>query len=764
MKLFIPHLYKIVLRWCAHLFALHIKLNPIVNLTHEKGSLWVSHSKDPQILVRKRRRHLIRHFQPGWYLIQIQMAHHSQTAQLAKLYVESDGEVSEKTAIHLPLRPEKNTNRFVYLSKPTPYLRLDPCESEGAFELIRFRVIPVPAFIAISKQLDRVCKLSPLVNQSRIELCRQVIQQIADQDVVSFESMLMQLYADTFPSYDMEKSYQQWIEHHESEKIRRFLVNKTVQQQPLISILLPVYNPKLSELIECIESVLNQRYVHWQLCIVDDASTKTEHLDYLHGLSRVHSNINLSYRKTNGHIASASNDALAMSQGEYILLLDQDDLLRPHTLLMFVLALNKHPKGALFYADEDKLNDAGYRYDPHFKPDWNPDLLLSQNYIGHPVLLSSHLIRKVGGFRSGFDGSQDHDLLLRYTAAISAESIHHLPWILYHWRAGDGSTAKKASNKSYTETASLRALNDLLMRQGIEAKAVVGKLPNTYRVIYQLPKQPPLVSLIIPTKDKLPLLKKCVDSILNKTDYTNYEIVIVDNQSSNKDTLTYLNEVQKKHKNIRVISYERAFNYSAINNFAVTQCYGEIIGLINNDIEVITKDWLTEMVSHALRPNIGCVGAKLYYPNKTIQHAGVILGVGGVAGHSHKYFAHDAPGYFGRLQLTQNLSAVTAACLLVKKSIYLSVNGLDEVNLPVAFNDVDLCLRVKEAGYRNLFTPWAELYHHESISRGKEDTLQKQKRAQAEIDYMKKRWGTKLHHDEAYNRNLTLTYENFSLR
>jgi len=374
------------------------------------------------------------------------------------------------------------------------------------------------------------------------------------------------------------------------------------------------------------------------------------------------------------------------------------------------------------------------------------------------------VLKKIGGFRVGVEGSQDHDLLLRATAGLNHNEVVHLPFILYHWRVIENSTASNASAKSYTTDAGIESIKYFLEQSGQNASVEKGNYPNTYKVNWALPDEQPLVSLVIPTRDGYDILKQCLESIYDKTSYKNFEIIVVDNQTTCDKTLGLFSEYTNAKANFRVLKWDKPFNYSAINNFAVSQAEGEVVGLVNNDIEVINDDWLSEMVSHALRPEIGCVGAKLYYPNDTIQHAGVILGIGGVAGHSHKYFHKSEPGYFTRLHLVQNMSAVTAACLLVRKSVFEEVGGLNEQDLTVAFNDVDFCLKVHTAGYRNLFTPWAELYHHESISRGEEDTPEKVARFNKESEYMKGKWKKLLCNDTAYNPNLSNTHENFSLK
>jgi Predicted glycosyltransferases len=533
--------------------------------------------------------------------------------------------------------------------------------------------------------------------------------------------------------------------------------------KPLISIIMPTYNAPLELLKEAIESVIAQTYPHWELCIADDASTDSSVRKILESYQHKEKRIKVTYREQNGHISNASNSAIALATGDWIALFDQDDLLSTSALYHIAKEINDNPQAAIIYTDEDKIDEHGTRFAPHFKSDWNPDLLFSQNYVSHLGVYASWLIKKIGGFRTGVEGSQDHDLILRCLPHISAAQFIHIPKVLYHWRAIAGSTALAADGKSYTTDAGVKALSDYFSTVDPQVRISAGQLPNTYKVCYPIPDPNPLVSLLIPTRDHRALTETCVRSILEKTTYQNYEILILDNGSEEKETLEFFQKIQQEDARVKVYRYDYPFNYSAINNFGAGMAKGSIIGLVNNDIEVISANWLSEMVSHALRKEIGCVGAKLYYSDGRLQHCGVILGIGGVAGHSHKYFNGSAHGYFSRLRLTQSLSAVTAACLLVRKEVFEQVGGLDEQNLKIAFNDVDFCLKVREAGYRNIWTPYAELFHHESISRGAEDTPEKAARFEKEVLFMKNKWGTMLSEDKYYNRNLTNIHEDFSL-
>lgn len=557
--------------------------------------------------------------------------------------------------------------------------------------------------------------------------------------------------------------YQEWIRRYdtltdEGRETMRANID-TIAHQPLISVVMPVYNPKPEWLIEAIESVRKQLYLNWELCIADDASSDKAIRLILERYTKEDSRIKVVFREQNGHIAAASNSALELATGEWVALLDHDDLLSEHALYWVVDAVNRNPGVHMIYSDEDKIDSKGRRNGPYFKCDWNIDLFYSHNIITHLGVYQTALVRLIGGFRAGLEGAQDYDLALRYIELIEPKQIYHIPRILYHWRMHTESTAQSADAKPYAMLAGERALNEHFQRQDVNATAeLVG---HCYRVHYALPDPQPMVSLIIPTRNKLHLVRQCIESIFKKTTYPNYEILVVDNNSDEPDVLSYLDSLSSNPR-IRIIRDNRPFNFSALNNAAVDVAKGQLVGLINNDIEVISPDWLTEMVSHALRPEVGAVGARLWYPNDTLQHGGIVLGIGGCAGHASKGLPKGSLGYIGRMSMISGFSAVTAACLVVKKSLYKEVGGLNERDLKVALNDVDFCLRVLEAGYRNIWTPYAELYHHESASRGYEDTPEKHARFSEEVRYMNDKWGKLLKADPAYSPNLTLDHEDFS--
>jgi len=535
---------------------------------------------------------------------------------------------------------------------------------------------------------------------------------------------------------------------------------KEFKIKPLISIVMPVYNVDVKWLKLAILSLKNQWYTNWELCIADDKSTKQETVNYLKSLND--SQIKIVFLTTNLNISGSSNEALKLATGEYVALMDNDDELTPDALYEAVKLMNKQEVDFI-YSDEDKLKLNGNYIEPHFKPDFSPDMFLSQNYISHLGIIKKELIDKVGGWEIGLEGAQDYDLYLKVFE--HTDKIVHIAKVLYHWRKVPGSTASEFSEKSYAQEAGVKALQNAMRRREIRAEVKNGKYPGTYRVQYEIQGEP-LVSIIIPFKDMPKLLEMCINSILEKSTYKNFEIIGISNNSEEEETFEMMEALASKDSRIFFHEYNVPFNYSDINNHAVEKyAKGEHIILLNNDIEIISPSWIESMLEFSQRDDIGVVGAKLYYPNDTIQHAGVIIGIGGVAGHSHKGFPKESGGYFSRLSIIQNLSALTGACLMVKKNIYHEIGGLNSEKLKIAFNDVDFCLRIQEKGYLNLFTPYCEAYHHESISRGEEDNPLKIKRFNSEVEFMKKRH-TKIlaQGDIFYNPNLTLEHEDFSIK
>jgi O-antigen biosynthesis protein len=556
---------------------------------------------------------------------------------------------------------------------------------------------------------------------------------------------------DDVPSLNTQ--FKTWLQQHELrpadiERMRGEL--KTFTHSPLITIIIPVYNTEEIWLRRAIQSVRAQVYENWEICIVDDASTKSHVKPILDEYAASDPRIRVRQLSKKRGITGASCEALAMATGEFVGVLDHDDEITPDALWEVASWLNRIPDLDLLYSDEDKLTADGARVEPFFKPDWSPDLLLSMNYITHFAVFRRSLLEAIGGFRLGYEGAQDYDLLLRVTE--KTDRIVHAPKILYHWRMSFSSAASSAGAKSYASESGRRAIEDALKRRGHEASVEVLS-PGRYRARYEIHKFP-LVSIIIPTKDQARLLRQCVASIEEKTSYHPYEIIIIDNNSIDSETIHYLDSLSHKH---HVLRYPQPFNFSAINNFGADQAKGEHLLFLNDDTQVIGREWLAALVEQAQRPEVGAVGAKLLYPDNRIQHAGVIVGIFGGAGHAFRKLPNNRTAYFDLADLTRNCSAVTAACMMVPRKVFNGVGGFDE-ELKVVYNDVDLCLRIRKQGYLVLYTPFAVLYHFESATRGR-------LRPTKEEELFNRRWGDTIRlRDPYYNPSLTLTREDWSLR
>lgn len=554
--------------------------------------------------------------------------------------------------------------------------------------------------------------------------------------------------------------YKEWYENHRVlEKDLEEQKNVHFFKEPLISIIVPIYNTPITFLRQMIDSVQQQSYEKWELCIGNASPEKQEIRQVLEEYKSDKRIKEIAIPENKG-IAENTNKAMTISEGEFIGLLDHDDLLAPNALYEVVKVLNENNLAEVVYTDEDKVTaDLEEHFRPHFKPDFNLDLLRSNNYICHFFVASRDLIKRVGGFRPEFNGAQDYDLILRCTE--QAKQIVHIPKILYHWRVHKASTADNPASKMYAFDAGKRAIEEHLIRCRTKGTVQHTKDLGFYRVKYEICGEP-LVSIIIPNKDQSEALKKCLDSIRKKTSYRNYEIIIVENNSEEPETFAFYKKIAGEK--IKIVTWEGEFNYSAINNFGVRHARGDYLLLLNNDVEIINGDWLTEMLSHCQRKEVGIVGAKLYYPDNTIQHAGIIIGIGGVAGSVFVGLPRAFSGYLHKASIQLDLSAVTAACMLVKRSVFEQVGGLEE-KLKVAFNDVDFCLRVREKGYLVVYDPYAELYHYESKTRGAEDTKEKIRRFQTEIEYMRSHWiGLLKKGDPYYNCNLSLTKWDYSLK
>ena len=562
------------------------------------------------------------------------------------------------------------------------------------------------------------------------------------------------------PRPEAPPAYEEWLRRYaliDATALRQQI--RELREQPLISVIVPVYDPNLLFLEAAIDSVRGQIYEHWELCLADDASSSEEVRPWLEQVAKLDRRIKVTFRPNNGHIAACSNSALSLASGQWCALLDQDDVLASDALAHVALEAAEFPQAGLIYSDEDKIDAVGNRSTAYFKPDWNPELFLAQNFVNHLSVYRADIMREVGGFREGLDGSQDYDLVLRCLERLRPEQIRHIPRVLYHWRMAGGSVAALPDAKPYATVAARRAIAEHLARRGVEAQ--VEPCPENseaHRVRYSLGTLMPKVSIIIPMRDRIALLQKCLASIREQTDYAPVEIVIVDNGSIEPETHEYLRTIDAQ-----VVHDEGDFNFSRLTNAGAAAAGGEILLFLNNDIEAVESDWLREMVSHTVRPQVGAVGARLWYPNDTLQHAGVILGLGGVAGHAFANQRRSRGGYFSRALLQQNVSAVTGACLAVRKELFESLGGMNEIDLPVSFNDIDFCLRLVAAGFRNVWTPYANLIHHESASRGHQPTRAEQNQFVREATYMQVKWGAELLHDPYYNPNLSLNLPGFAL-
>jgi glycosyltransferase involved in cell wall biosynthesis len=610
-----------------------------------------------------------------------------------------------------------------------------------------------------------------------LEFREDQLEQVYNTKVIRYSSKLRAMYSrlrgsgpvatrDTLeePPILPRGGYSRWVDLYDTiddqarERIRAQL--RALSRRPMISVIMPTYNPPVEMLRSAIESVRTQLYPDWELCIADDCSTDPAVLEVLEEYATSDQRLKLIRREQNGHISAASNSALSLVTGEWVALLDHDDILPEHALALVALALDVHPDAGIVYSDEDKLDEAGRRIDPFFKPDFDPLLLLGQNFVSHLGVFRKDLVDRVGGYREGYEGSQDWDLTLRVSELLEPSQVVHIPHVLYHWRVHASSTASLVSAKPYAVEAGQRAVVDHLARTHRKARTTyVGQL-GFNRVTWEMDGPAPKVSIIVPTRDGR-LLPRCIDSVCGLTQYPNFEVVVIDNASRSRPTLEYLRG--NEHR-ISVIRDERPFSHSALNNNAVAKTTGEVVCLLNDDTEVISGSWLTEMVSQLQQPGVGAVGAKLYYGDGRVQHAGVILGVYGIAAHGHRNFDRLATGHFGHLQLAHGVSAVTAACAVIRRNAWEQIGGFDEANLPNVLNDVDLCLRLSEAGWKIVWTPYAELFHHESTSRGLDNEGPRADAYNQAVAWMKTRWGIEgLRKDPYYNPNLSLDAEDFSL-
>ena len=564
------------------------------------------------------------------------------------------------------------------------------------------------------------------------------------------------------------QNYYLWIE--KNEKFDTGEIKKEIAEfkyRPKISIITPVYNVDPQWLDKCIESVQNQFYQNWELCLHDDASSNEETIKCLKKWEKADTRIKVSFGKDNQHISGASNSALELAIGEFVALLDNDDELSPNALYEVVKLLQEHPEADFIYSDEDKLEMDGHRSDPFFKPDWSLYMFLSMNYTTHLSVYRKSIIDVIGGFRKGLEGSQDYDLVLRFIEKINERNIIHIPKILYHWRKIVGSTANRTDSKNYAYVAAKKAIFDYIERNNIKGVAEDGIFLSSYKIKRDLISYP-LISIIIPTKDKVDYLKPCVTSVLNKTDYSNFEIIILDTGSKELETKKFYQDLIVE-KRVRVIDYPKTeFNFAEANTWATQYAKGEYLLFLNNDTEVINTDWLSSMMEYAQLENVGIVGSKLLFPNNTIQHMGVVIGLRGGASHVGVCFPEwqlMSHPFLHAKDVVRNVTAVTGACLLIRREIFDKVGGFDK-GFKIAFNDIDLCLKVGELGYETIYTPYAKLIHYESISFGRpyENKNRSTDFFEKERDVFNEKWNLDKFEDPFYNKNLTLKDESLNLR
>ncbi len=606
--------------------------------------------------------------------------------------------------------------------------------------------------------------------------------------------------------------YHKWITQVEQPNFTQAYTQQPPEQllyQPTISILLPMFNVKPAYLQKAINSVLAQKYQNWELCIHDDASSRyvDENTDMVQNYMRTDNRIKFSQSENNENISLSMNKASKLATGEYVTFLDQDDELSPYALYFVVRKLNENKKLKFIYTDEDTISDIKKADEPifrksHFcKPDWSPDTLLSMMYTTHLAVYDRKLFNKVGGYRAGYEGSQDYDLVIRATELIEPGQIAHIPHILYHWRTAPTSTSNAVprykdkhyeQNKSKISSASYKATKDALERRSLSAKIKPGLTALSREIVYEIKAQPK-VNIIVTTKNRAELLAKCLDSIKGKSSYKNYSVVIVDNRSDEPEALELLDQIPTKYgNNFSVIKYNKPYNFSDMNNVAVDSLDKRTVKsshllFLNNDTEVISSDWIESMLMHSQRDDIGVVGALLLYPNDTVQHAGLAVGTGVVsaylddddvvyteqiegaqpiriASEYHKYFSVQSGGYMDRLKIVSNVSAVTGACMMVKYSLFEKVGGFDAKTFPINYNDIDFCLKVLELGKRNIFTPFAKLYHHESITR-KEYTFREGVGDIniGDIRTFREKWRKYIEHDPYYNPNLNKETADFEI-
>lgn len=701
-----------------------LSLIPFSDVTTLSKDEFESTGVDPAFMIRSNQLYL-----PGG-LVKINFHWESEKVCLPTLYYDCGYGFSDKFKFELCGVREGVSSTIVNLPSLIYALRFDPMEESG-----RFKITDV--FIE---------ELGDITNEKKFSLCQ-------NTKILShgYNAYLKSFFSDE----EKDVSYQDWIKN--KENIEDSLTES--QSSGLkFSILMPTYESNVTYLEKAIVSILSQSYENIELCIVDDCSSTREVESCILNFQKLDSRIKFKRRESRGHISKASNDALELATGDYCVLVDHDDILYPHAIRVIAQNIYQEPQLALLYSDEDKLysgdfdSTAACRYDPYFKSEWDSELILTQNFVSHVSTYKTELLRKIGGFREGYEGAQDWDLILRYSEIIKPKQICHIPHVLYHWRAVPGSVALGIDQKDYAYSAGLKTIEDSINRRNLNAIVEVNPLDKaSYRIKYKH-DDTAKAEIIIPTRNNYQDLKKCIDSIINKTTYKHYSISIVDNLSTDEATVNYLSSIQSL-AGINISHFHENFNYSKINNQTIEKSNSDIIVLLNDDTEIIDGSWLEELVSQALRNEVGVVGSRLLYSDNTIQHGGVVLGVGGIANHAFQKMHAQSHGYKNLTKLVRETSAVTGACMAFKKDTWKRVKGFDQINLPRSFNDVDFCLKVRESGLKIIWTPFATLYHHESKTRLKFEQWDDEDKTlfEKESNYMIDTWGSSLAEDRFYS-------------
>ena len=691
----------------------------------------------------------------GWYLIKPQK---DNTGSEACLLLDFGGGYEKAYKIQLNCAHGVVSSSVAELPAGVKKIQLllKSEEKEREQSQVLFHFTPVSKLEAVCRIAFYLYRLNKMRGISTSQVISEKIHQIRKQGVINIIKNLGRFY--DYSDTERPLGYEQWIQRNErlDAAARKHIQNSILNRSPLISIVCPI-DDSLTPLLSTIDSLYQQVYKKWQLIVV--ANDKKHH-DIIRHIQEICSHdrrIRLSFAEFDGALVNVNTHFPVLS-GEFVLKMTVGDRLSPYALYHWAEAINRQSEIVAWYCDSDFINSVGLRHNPHFRPDWNQELFYSQDYIGECCLFHLPTIRQHINSEELTKITSQYELLLRILENIENGRIGHIAKVLYHQTDAN----RHLGLNKRIEEEKHRALRSHFANLGKKVTVLVKLLPYIHRINYPLPSNNiPSVSIITPTRDQVHILKRCIKSIVQRTEFSQYEIVVVDNDSKELATKRYLETIQDKY-GIRIVLYDKPFNFAAINNLAVSSTDKDMICLLNNDIEIISPDWIECMIRYAVQPEIGCVGAKLLYRNGTVQHAGVICGLGDVAGHAHRYLKRDAPGYFGRLQSAQYYSAVTAACLLVRRNVWNEVGGFNE-ELAVAYNDIDFCLRVKEAGYKNVYTPYAELYHHESLSRGPEDTPEKRERYEREKEYMWEHWQEQLDNDECYNPNLSRLREDFSL-